>query len=112
MKVPDAHVMLLADNTTTVHDINIMHSKKSDLGHSIISESWAWAGDNNIWITASYIQGKANYDADPGSREKQAELEWMLNQNPFTKFISKFQFQPEVDLFASKLNPQLPVFVS
>ena len=28
------------------------------------------------------------------------------------KFISKFQFQPEVDLFASRLNVQLPVFIS
>ena len=30
----------------------------------------------------------------------------------FTKIISKFQFQPEVDVFASRLNAQLPVFVS
>ena len=36
----------------------------------------------------------------------------MLNQNKFTKIISKFQFQPEVDLFASSINAQLPVFVS
>ena len=28
------------------------------------------------------------------------------------KIISKFKFQPEVDLFASRLNVQLPVFVS
>ena len=36
----------------------------------------------------------------------------MLNQNIFEKIISKFQFQPEVDLLASRLNAQLPVFVS
>ena len=30
----------------------------------------------------------------------------------FTKNISKFQFQPEVELFASTLNVQLPVFAS
>ena len=35
----------------------------------------------------------------------------MLNQKIFTKIISKFQFQPEVDLSASRLNAQLPVFV-
>ena len=31
VKVPDAHVKLLSDNTTTVHGINNMHSNKSDL---------------------------------------------------------------------------------
>ena len=36
----------------------------------------------------------------------------MFNQNIFAKIISKFQFQPEVHLFASRLNAQLPVFVS
>ena len=36
----------------------------------------------------------------------------MLNQINFTKFISKFQFQPEAGLFASRLNAQLPVFLS
>ena len=35
----------------------------------------------------------------------------MLNQKIFTKIVSKFQFQPEVDLFASRLNAKLPVFV-
>ena len=36
----------------------------------------------------------------------------MLNQKIFTKIISTFQFQPEVDLSASRFNAQLPVFVS
>ena len=74
VKVPDAHVKLLSDNTTTVHGINNMHSNKSDLCHSIISEIWAWAEDKNIWFTASYIPGKQNYD-DAELRKKQTELE-------------------------------------
>ena len=44
--------------------------------------------------------------------KKQTELEWMLNQKIFTKIACKFEFHPEVDLFASRLNAQLPVFVS
>ena len=112
VKVLDAHVKLLSDNTTTVDGINNMLTNKSDLCHSIISEIWAWAEDKSIWITASYIPGKGNYDADAESRKKQTELKWMLNQIIFTKIISKFQFHPEIDLFASRLNAQLPVFVS
>ena len=106
VKVPDAQVKLLSDNTTTVHGIN---SNKSDFYHPI-SEIWDCGED--IWITASYIPGKENYDVDTESRKKQTYLEWMLNQQIFIKIISKFQFQPEVDLFTSKLNAQLLVFVS
>ena len=45
VKVSDAHVKLLSDNTTTVHDINNIHSDKCELYHSIISEIWAWSKD-------------------------------------------------------------------
>ena len=36
----------------------------------------------------------------------------MLNQKLFAKFVFKFRFQSEVNLFASRFNAQLPVFVS
>ena len=38
MKVSDAHVKLLPDNTTIVSGMNNIHSNKSDLCHSI--ERW------------------------------------------------------------------------
>ena len=44
--------------------------------------------------------------------KKQTELEWMLDPKIFMKIISKFKFQPEVDLFASRLNAQLTMLVS
>ena len=66
VKVPDAHVKLISDNTTTV----LRYSCKSVLCHSIISDTWALAQDKNIWVTASYISGKENYDADSESRKK------------------------------------------
>ena len=112
VKVSDAHVKLLSNNTTTENGINNMHSKKSDLCHSIISEIWTWAEDKKNWITASYIPGKENYDADEESRKKQTEVEWMVNPKVLMKITSKFKIQPEVDLFASRFNAQLPVFVS
>ena len=75
VKVSDAHVKLLSDNTTTVHGINNMHSNKSDLCHSSISEIWAWAEDKNIWITASYVPGKENYDGEMQNHAKN-KLNW------------------------------------
>ena len=41
VKVSDAHVKLLSDNTTTVYGISNMHSNKPELCHSIIFEIWA-----------------------------------------------------------------------
>ena len=34
IKVSGAHVKLLSDNTAAVHDINKMHSNKSEFSHS------------------------------------------------------------------------------
>ena len=70
VKVFDTDVKLLSDNTTAVHCIKNMQSNKFELCHSIISEIWAWAEDKNILITASYIPGKENFDADAESRKK------------------------------------------
>ena len=68
--------------------------------------------DTNIWIITSYIPEKESYDADAESRKKQTKMEWMVNPKKFTKIISKFQFQPKVDLIASRINAKLLVFVS
>ena len=92
VKVPDVHVKLLSDNTTTVYGINNMHYNKSDLCHSIISEIWAWAERKIIWITASYNPGKENYNADAESRRKQTEMEGMLHQKKFKKLFLSFNF--------------------
>ena len=75
VKVPDAHVKLLSDNTTTVHSISNMHSNESDCVIPLYLEFWLGLRKKNIWITASYIPGKENYDVDAESRKKQTELE-------------------------------------
>ena len=41
-----------------------MHSSKFDLCYSIIYEIWTWAENKNILITAYYIPGKENFDAN------------------------------------------------
>ena len=41
----------------------------------IMSETWAWDKDKNIWITSFYIPGKESYDADTESRKKN-KLNW------------------------------------
>lgn len=109
IKVPNAHVLLLSDNTDTVRDINNMHSSKSKICPAVISEIWAWAEDSDNWITVLHIPGNEN--SDDVSRKK-TNLEWMLNQKNFWRNLSKFHFKTRVDLFASILNIQLSVYDS
>ena len=92
VKGSDTYVKLLSDNTTTVHNINNMHSNESELCHSIMSEIWTYAEDKNIWITASYIPGKENYDTDAESRKKRSELEWMLYKKILQKLFLSSNF--------------------
>ena len=66
-----------------------MHSSNLDLCHSII---WAWAEDKNIWVIASYIPGKENYNAGAESCKNQTELEWMLNQKLLQNLFLSFDF--------------------
>ena len=36
----------------------------------------------------------------------------MLNKSVFERITQRFQYYPKIDLFASRLNKELPVFVS
>ena len=54
-----------------------------------------------------------NEEADKESQKTREKCrEWILNKNIFEKIIQCFQFYPKIDLFASRLNKQLPVLVS
>jgi hypothetical protein len=50
-----------------------------------------------------------NVTADRKSRVFEDETEWILNNKIFSEFV---EFDPEVDLFASRLNTQLSRYVS
>ena len=66
----------------------------------------------NLWISAGHIAGKANVEADLESRQNQTIAEWMLNTILFSQSLKTLQFAPDIDLFASRLNKQLPNYVA
>ena len=43
---------------------------------------------------------------------QETRTEWMLNKLDFQRIVQELKFNPKIDLFASRLNNQLPVFVS
>ena len=106
------HIKILSDNTATVGAINNMGSSKSwDLNDTVFS-IWDWTLEQDNWITASHIAGVLNTEADLESRRTADHTEWMLDRDTFDRVIKALGFQPEIDLFATRINNQLPRFVS
>ncbi len=105
------HVRIMCDNTTAVSYINEMGGCKSLECNAIAKMIWSWAITKGIWLSASHISGSVNVDADNLSRNLNLNLEWMLSANTFQKIITVYG-QPDIDLFASRLNAQLEDYIS
>lgn len=104
------HIQIRTDNTCTVAYINAMGGIKSEECNELASLIWSWCIDRNIWLTATHVPGLSN-EADFSSRHFNENVEWMLNKQVFQSIVQLWQ-EPEIDLFASRLNKQLEKFVS
>ena len=105
--IANKHVRILVDNTTAVAVINHMGSIHSDQCHSMAKKIWEFCIANNIWLTAAHLPGSSNVKADHASRNFiSIDTEWMLDTQILTRALNSFQFWPEIDLFASRLNKQ------
>ena len=102
----------MSDNTTAVHCINNMGTCRSLPCHSIVMDIWAWAAQRNNWLTAAHIPGIDNTTADALSRIQETSMEWKLNENIFKNVMEHFNFTPNIDLFATRINKQINVFAS
>jgi hypothetical protein len=106
------HVKIMVDNSTTVYVLNNMGTNHNDMLHNLAVEIWEFCRSYKIYITAAHLPGSTNIIADKESRHLYREGEWMLNPNLVSTAIKEFNFQPEIDLFASRLNKQLPKYCS
>jgi len=111
-EVRNTHIKVLCDNTTAVQCINNMGSCVSVNCDKITKEIWGWAISTKNWITLSHIPGILNEAADTESRKNETQCEWQLNKEIFAKLRSYFEIDLDIDLFATRINAQLPVFVS
>ncbi|XP_071138453.1 uncharacterized protein [Mytilus edulis] len=105
------HIGIRSDNTTAVAYINEMGGMASLSLDRLAAEIWAWCSERDIFITAQYIPGIENFDADHMSRNFTDSTEWQLKVEIFDRICKHF-FVPNVDLFASRLNFQVPRFAS
>ena len=76
-----------------------------------MKEIWGWCIERRIWLSASHIAGVDNTRADRENRQFSDNREWILNTKIFKQVVSVFGM-PDIDLFSSRLNNQVPLFVT
>ena len=110
----DKHVKIVIDNTSAVSQINNMGICLSEECDSLVVQIWEFCISHNIcWLTAAHIPGSSNEIlGGESSHFHSQDTEWMLNPEILTKALKTLNFSPEIDLFASWLNKQLPIFCS
>ncbi|XP_042859110.1 uncharacterized protein LOC122245227 [Penaeus japonicus] len=106
----DTHVRLRSDNTTVIACIDRCASNKVSL-LTIVEQIFEWTNMRGITLSAEYIKGSENIEADRESRIKNNDIEWMLDRNIFSALCKNY-FVPELDLFATRINAQLCKFVA
>ena len=111
-QMKNIHVQLRIDNMTAVTYLTNMGGVNSKSCNEMAKEIWHWCIQRHIWISVKHIPGKENVVADFKSRNFSDEgTEWQLNRDIFNKICQKFG-TPQIDLFASRLNTQLPRYIS
>ena len=103
-------VILRIDNMSAVCYINNVGGTKSFSMCKIACEIAHWCESRNVVLSAVHIPGVLNILADQESRRAQDPADWMLNPEVFQRIAERWS--PEVDLFASSWNNQLPKLIS
>ena len=106
------HIHTMIDNTTAIGCINKLGTSRNMLYNSSTADIWKWALANNNFLSAAYIPGIDNVVADEESRKQYTDAECMLNKIIFDFAIEYFGIKPDIDLFASRINKQLPIYVA
>ncbi len=105
------HVRIQIDNVTAVTYINKMGGIKSSQCDRLARKLWEWCIARKIWVSAAHLPGAQNTIADRKSRVFKDETEWKLDSKVFLD-ICKVLGHANIDLFATRLNTQLPRYVS
>ena len=107
-------VLFLVDNQTVVSYIEKQGGTHSIQLMSLTERLWLLAEENLIWLQARHIKGSHNVVADLASRKGcVVNTEWSLVPSVFQRAVASSPFPPpQIDLFANRLNHQLPLFFS
>ena len=108
----DKIVLVATDNTTVVAYINKEGGMKSGPLCALLWRILTWCSHRQVTLKARHIPGRLNVIADKLSRLNQTiQTEWSLLPDVFQSLCSKWH-RPQIDLFATRFNHKLPLFVS
>ena len=110
--IQNQRILIATDNATVVSYLNKQGGTHSWDMCLLVWRILAYCNPRNILIRARHIQGCLNVIADSLSRwDKIIQTEWSLHPQIFT-LICKVWHTPMVDMFATKMNHKLPLYVS
>ena len=105
-------VLFSTDKTTVVSYINKEGGMRSGPLCALLWRILAWCTRKQVTLKARHIPGRLNVVADKLSRLGQAiQTEWSLLPEIFQAICSRWHW-PNIDLFATRFNNKLPLFVS
>ena len=108
----NSSIMVATDNSSVVAYIRKEGGTHSPSLCMEVWETLLWCFEKGISIRVRHIPGKTNILADCLSRmSKPISTEWSLNQEICNAIFSMTGY-PNIDLFATRLNNQLPLYVS
>ena len=109
----DLHLQVFCDSQVAISCVNRQGSTKSLPCNTATRNLLLYCEKHRFVLTMSWIPSLENKEADEASRVfKNPDTEWMLDKTMFAKLCNFFHFYPEIDLFADRLNHQLPVYCS
>eukprot|EP00794_Sanderia_malayensis_P013323 gene13323-14697_t len=81
--------------------------------NEITKSIWDWANTHNTWLTASYIPGVFNTEADYQSRKNNTGMEWKLSENIYTQVLKYLSSRPvNCDLSIQELTWKLATLMA
>ena len=104
-------VRVYSDSSTVVSCIRKQGSLASPDLLVLSRQILVWCRQKNIVLVPTHLKGVLNVLADQGSRSGPIQSEWSLDPVTFWK-ICRHWGTPQVDLFATRENNQLDVYVS
>ena len=111
-KVHHSAIMVYSDNTTAVQGLKSQGTTKSFACNKIMRKILRFCEEHDIHLNIAHVAGKNNQIADTASRKfKNIDTEWSLPQDTFEN-ICKILGNPQIDLFASRLNRKMNKFCS
>ena len=84
------HIGIKSDNPSAVAYINNMGGMTSQSKNQLAIDIWNWCTDHHLFISAQYLPGVLNSNADFMSRVFSDNCEWALKRDIFIRICNNF----------------------